>query len=117
VVELSALDEIVKFNKERNLLVFNKDTELVLLVEELGEFDYACGTQDKNAMVDALCDIVVVAIGGLFKLGYDPAAALLETTKEIRSRQGVLNTTTGKWEKYKDQDPSTLYSANYVPVK
>jgi len=117
MVAVSPIEEIVEFNKERGLLVFNNDTELALLEEELGELDFACGTQNENEMVDALCDIVVVAVGGLFKLGYDPAAALLETTKEIRSRQGVLNTTTGKWEKYKDQDPSTLYSANYVPVK
>jgi hypothetical protein len=114
---VSPIEEIVAFNKERGLLVFNNDTELALLEEELGELDFACGDQDKNAMTDALCDIAVVAIGGLFKLGYDPTEALLETTKEIRSRQGALNTITGKWEKYKDQDPSTLYSANYVPVK
>lgn len=117
VKSVSALEEIVMFNKERGLLVFNDNTELALLEEELGELYSACEYQDKNAMVDALCDIIVVATGGLFKLGYDPAEALLETTKEIRSRQGAINTATGKWEKYKDQDPSTLYTAHYTPIK
>ena len=114
---MTPLQNIVKFNEERNLTQFNLDTEIKMLLEELNEFVEASQVEDTNEMVDALCDIIVVATGALYKLGYDPTLALQETTKEILSRQGTINEETGKWEKNSNQDPTTLYKAQYVNTR
>lgn len=111
---MKSFEGIIQFNKERNLLTFNSETEYNCLFEELQEF-LAAETVDEQ--VDALCDIMVFATGALFKLGYDPEKALSETVKEISSRQGSLNEETGKWEKDKEQDRSTLYTADYTTTK
>lgn len=110
-------NEIIKFNIDRNLVSFNSKVEYNLLFEELQEFQAASGQENEYEIVDSLCDLVVVAIGALYKLGYHPDKALLETTKEILSRKGAINPVTGKWEKYIDQDLSTLYKANYTNSK
>lgn len=107
------LQEIVEWNEERRLKVFKGAAEYEMLSEELQEFFTAYAEGDKHEMVDALCDIMVVATGALHKLGYDPEKALLETTKEISSRKGAFNDDIGKWEKDPNQDPETLYKADY----
>lgn len=111
------LEGIVQFNIERNLVHYNGQAEYNMLLEELQEFLYANANNDEHEMVDALCDIIVVATGGLYKLGYDPKQALLETVKEITSRRGSFNSDVGKWCKDPNQDPDTLYQANYTNAK
>ena len=107
------LEAIVKWNQERRLDTFVATTEHALLTEELQEFFVAYSEENTNEMVDALCDIIVVATGGLHKLGYDPYKALEETVKEINCRKGFFNEETGKWKKDPNQDPKTLYKADY----
>ncbi len=114
---MTPFEGIIKFNTERNLFDFDAKVEYNLLAEELQEFQYAGAQEDEREMVDALCDLIVVATGGLFKLGYDPTAALSETVKEILSRKGGVDPDTGKWEKDRSQDPTTLYKANYAVAK
>jgi hypothetical protein len=111
---MGPIQGIVQFNVDRGLTTFDVGAEYSMLTEELQEF-YSAETTDKT--VDGLCDIVVVAIGALHKLGYNPEAALMETVKEITSRHGALDETTGKWQKDPKQDPKTLYAANYVLAK
>lgn len=108
---------IVKFNNDRKLTTFNSNVAYRLLDEEIQEFLYATSIEDDAKTVDALCDLVVVALGAVHQLGYDPEMSLKETVKEVLSRQGSINPTTGKWEKDKDQDPDTLYKAEYTPVE
>lgn len=110
---MNPLKGIVKFNQDRNLVKFNGDAEYKMLYEELQEFLTAYSEQNEYEMIDALCDVIVVATGAIHKLGYDPTEALSETVKEITSRQGNFNEDTGKWEKDRNQDPSTLYKAVY----
>lgn len=110
---MTPIKDIEKFNKDRSLTEFNLETEIKLLLEELNEFVEAAQADNVDEIVDALCDIVVVAVGSLYKLGYDATLALQETTKEILSRQGAINTETGKWQKNPNQDPTTLYKAQY----
>lgn len=110
---MNPLDDIVRFNKERNLKGFVLETELKMLLEEVTEFVEAAQIDDINEMIDALCDVIVVATGSIHKLNYDPTLALNETAKEILSRQGAINIETGKWQKNPDQDPDTLYKAQY----
>ncbi len=111
------LDEIVKWNVERRLDTFYAPFEHSMLTEELQEFLMAYSEQDEHEMVDALCDIIVVAAGSLYKLGYNPRKALSETTKEINSRVGSYDEDVGKWKKDPNQDPDTLYKANYESAR
>ena len=114
---MSPLEGIVQFNLDRNLLEFRGPVEYAMLFEELQEFHSAIAHANEYEKVDALCDIIVVATGALYKLGYVPVKALEETVKEITSRQGAINPDTGKWDKDKNQDPNTLYKANYNLAK
>jgi len=108
---MTVFEDIKKFNKERGLLKeFNMDNEVAMLKEELQEFIEA--TSEKE-MIDALCDIIVVATGGILKLGYDPEKAMKETTMEILSRKGKINES-GKF--IKDKNVET-YKADYKKAK
>ena len=114
--------KIYQWNMGRGLIEkgFNETTEFNLLKEELFEFVGVevkinwftkilyklLNTQRKfvanhgtHDQVDALCDIIVVATGSIYKLGYDADKALDETIKEINSRIGSINPKTGKFEK------------------
>lgn len=85
-----------------------------MLSKEQIEFVEATVKHNEYEQVDALADIIVFATGALHKMGYDPEAVLSETLKEINSREGSVNESTGKWEKNPDQDPFTLYKAVYT---
>lgn len=111
------INQIVDFNVDRNLVDFNSNLEYAMLFEELQEFMMASAQENEHEMVDGLCDVIVVAVGAIYKLGYYPDAALLETVKEISSRKGAIDQETGKWQKDLNQDPSTLYKADYTTVK
>ena len=108
----SATDQIIHFNEERNLTSFNALSEYDMLEEELLELKIAIQTGDIYGIKDALNDLRVIATGALWKMGQDPEASLKETCKEILSREGSIGPD-GKWLKNPDQDPSTLYKANY----
>lgn len=120
---MTVLNKIVQWNKERNNVEFSISNETEMLYEELKEL--VVGYPNEHEMIDALCDIIVVATGAIHKLGYNPNIAMNETLKEISSRQqdpiqkdiwkkwGA----SGKWEKNKSQKPSTLYKADYTKAK
>ena len=110
----TATDLIIKFNTDRRLTYFNPESELAMLNEEVLELTKAIQDKDEYEIIDALNDIRVLVTGALWKLGQDPEASTLETCKEILSRKGDFNPTTGKWEKDKNQDKSTLYKADYT---
>ena len=117
VYAVKPLDSIVSWNKSRNLSTYDATAEDNMIAEELEELSLARADNDVDQMVDAYCDLIVLATGAIHKLGYDPTDAMAETLLEINSRKGFINTTTGKWEKDKSQDPSTLYKANYTTCK
>lgn len=110
---MNPIKGIVQFNVDRNLSHFKGASEYAMITEELGEFVMAHAVDNEQEMVDALCDIIVLCTGAIHKLGFDPELALTETVKEISSRNGQINTFTGKWEKDLNQDPLTLYKAEY----
>ena len=88
---------IIRWNKDRNIpKVFDSEKEYKMILSELKELEFAETISDE---VDAFCDIMVFATGALWKLGYDPDKAMVETLKEIESRGGSFNTKTGKWQK------------------
>lgn len=108
---------IVDFNISRKLDTFKGAAEYAMLYEELQEFVTAYAEGNTPEIIDALCDIVVLAVGAMHKLGYDPHEALVQTVLEITSRKGSFDPTTGKWQKDLNQDPLTLYKANYNSAK
>lgn len=113
---MNHLDQIVQFNKDQNLNVFNAFNEYDMLAKELQEFLEASQLPDEENQAEELADIIIIAVGAIHKLGYNPSQVLNEKIKVINSRKGELNGITGKWEKDKSQDPDTLYKAIYVKV-
>jgi NTP pyrophosphatase (non-canonical NTP hydrolase) len=114
---MNPLQGIVRFNVDRKLESFNPAAEHAMLSEELQEFFKAYDNDDDYEMLDALCDIIVVATGAIYKMGYHPELALKQTVKEITSRKGSFNEELGKWQKDINQDPSTLYKADYKTAR
>jgi hypothetical protein len=74
---------------------------------------------------DVIIDIVNVCYSIVEKMGYDYHKCMIETIKEISSReqdpsqklQWYQTGVNGKWQKNKLQAKSTLYSANYESCK
>ena len=109
----TALESVATWNVSRNLTSYSDLVELNNINKEISELLEAAMLNDTNARIDAYCDILVFAAGAIHKLGYQPELSLQETVKEISSRRGGIDPSTGKWEKDRSQDPSTLYTANY----
>ena len=120
-----ALKGIVAWNKARNNNTFNAMSEHSMLCEEMDELLIAMQNKDEHEIIDALCDIIVLATGAVYKLGYDIDDAMCETMLEINSRdqdpiqklQWEENGAQGKWQKWLDQPKETLYKANYGKAK
>ena len=108
---MTALDRVVVWNARRNLTTFNPSTAVTLLHREYEEL--LRHLLEGQPTVDDFCDLIVVCAGAIYQQGYNPELAMLETLKEISSRQGSIDPTTGKWEKQKDQPLETLYKADY----
>lgn len=115
IAPTTALLQVVDWNTSRNLTTFNPSTAMILLHREYEEL--LTHLLEGKPTVDDWCDLIVVAAGAIFQQGYNPELVLAETVKEISSRQGSIDPTTGKWEKDRSQDPSTLYTANYDLAK
>ena len=125
---MKPLLEIVKLNQTRYGLDFNGPKAIEKLHEEIiEELAPAILSNDVEEIVDALADTVVISVGELTKLKYNPELVLKQTVKEISSRQqdpeqakawAAGNRQPGeKWNKDRSQDPSTLYIADYSTCK
>ena len=110
---MTPTQSIIAFNKERNLTEFVGEAELRMLEEELQELKDAIAANDTDGIIDALNDLRILSTGGSWKMGQDPDLSLKQACKEIMSRKGTLDESTGKWMKDPNQDPSTLYKADY----
>jgi hypothetical protein len=114
---MDPIKDIIKFNTDRNLVKFSASAEYSMLFEELQEFLMGSARDNEKEMLDGLCDLIVVSVGAINKLGYDPHIALDETIKEITSRKGSFNKASGKWDKDPFQDVEELYIADYQKAK
>jgi len=81
---MNFVEKIVKLNEERYGLDFIDYKEYVKIKEELDEFNFANNDDER---VDALADIVVVALGSIRKLGYDPECVMNECVDYIYQRR------------------------------
>ena len=62
------VENVCRWNIERDNLNYSRSLEYSMLDEEVNEFLVAGLADDEVAMADALADTAVVAIGGLIKL-------------------------------------------------
>jgi len=144
LLEQNPIEEIKRFQKERNLdkQPYQLINEAVNIIEELLEangikvkkeqrktlkkeydnfidnltkkLDSKYEEPSEEDKVDAFADIIVFAIGAIMKLGYDPECVLSEVAKEINSRVGSI--VDGKFQK--DLSKKHLwYKANYERCK
>ena len=84
-------------------------------------------TDNKTSIVNLLHDISLIAAEGLLELKYQPILVLKQVVKTISSRQqdeaqaqawASGNRQPGeKWKKMANQDPSTLYEADFSTCK
>lgn len=124
---MKPLISILRLNQERYGTDFDFDKAVEKLEEELQEFKDAYYQNDITGMIDALNDLKVIASGEETKLGYNPELCLKQTVKEISSREQCpeqaarwkagLKEPGEKWNKNRNQDPATLYKADFSTCK
>jgi len=62
------IEEVQQWNNDRGNYTYNNRLEYGMLQEELDEYFEACMKDDIVDQADALADILVVAVGSLYKL-------------------------------------------------
>jgi len=122
------LIDIMNLNLPRYGSTFDLETFNKTLDEELDELQKAIAVTNIHEIIDAANDAIVVLAGLITKFGYNPHLTLKQTVREISSRQqnpkqafhwksnpDLVGKT--KWQKDINQDPSTLYKADYNTCK
>ena len=113
-----------KWRDKRGLIKPQTNEIVSMLQEEVNELQSAINNNDEDEIIDALSDIIVFATNHMEQMRYDLDLVMKETIKEISSRkQDIVQAKRWKnnpelkekekWQKDKNQDPSTLYKANY----
>ena len=103
-----------KDNREFSKIVLDSFNSFVSYVS-MYEKDYYSEPTD-HTEVDAFCDIVEYATGGILKKGYNPVIALDEMAKEINSRIGTFRN--GKFTKDKSiEAQAKWYKANFTKAR
>jgi len=104
---MSILKRIINWNQERKIPKnFNKEKEIAHITEEVTEILRGKNTQEN---VDGFADIIVYAVGAIWKLGYHPDLVMDEVLKHIESRKGKWNGVIGKWVK----EDSVVYQPDF----
>ena len=100
---MKPLLEIVKLNQTRYGLDFNGPKAIEKLHEEIiDEFKPHFESNDIEAMVDDLGDIVVVSTGELTKIGIKPRELPTRITRELSVEQSTLEKLTDKLDQLKE---------------
>lgn len=107
--------------------IFYDDKDLIdfLKQEVMDKYFKGLGEISEERTIDSFCDIQVFSINECELRGYDSNKSLLETIKEISSREQdpeqkarwEKEKVNEKWKKDKKQKKSTLYSAKYDRCK
>jgi len=108
------IERIVDWNVARNLHIgeINWDKEWSFITEELCEGLRANDTDEK---LDAMADIVVFALGAMYKAGYNPDIIMDEVLKHIESRRGYFDEEQQKFIKTTPKDE--MYQTNFERAK
>lgn len=103
------INGIKDFNENRGLLDgYTKENEANMIHDELKEYYQAT---EVNDVLSELADLVIVPIGTMLKMGYDPEKVITEKVMQILSRDGEIDEETGKWEKFQHQP--NIYQADF----
>ena len=134
------------WRQKRNIVKPNTRVFVANIVEELLEVIYTDKEQIKSCqksimkeffpeelfknipehrIVDSICDIKVFGCNELENMDYCTKIAMNETVKEVSSREQDptqkqdwdLNGPNGKWQKNLNQNPTTLYTADFNKAK
>ena len=134
-----------QWRKDRNIIEPNTKVFIENILEELLEicynnkeeikdiqnkiykeyFEFYVSKCNELEVIDAIQDIQVFCINETELMGYDNLKCNDEVFQEINSRQQDPQQfaewqkygASGKWQKRKDQEPLTLYKANYEVCK
>lgn len=79
--------EIFENKKRRGFNVSDVGKEVVLMVEELGELARAVKNQDREAMTDAVGDLMVYCLGLCEILGIDSQKVIERIVENNRTRK------------------------------
>ena len=114
-------ENLQKWLAKRNIDSPMKEFESAI-ESEVDEYTEAMIESDEHEIVDACADMIVLAKNQLILKGYNPDKVLAETIKEISSRvqdpeQASRDWSHEKWAKDKNQDPDTMYKADYTDCK
>ena len=104
----------IEVPKEKRTLIMQDFIEFIFKTERKYELKKKRPTEEEE--VDSYADIIVLSIGAILKLGYDPVCVLEECLKEIESRTGKI--VNGKFQK--DTSPEARakwYKADYKKCK
>jgi len=119
-------DGLRNWRKNRNLttpqISINKETGnpaiVDMLLEEVEELRLALLNNDEHEIIDACDDLIVLSANHIAQSGYDVDLTMKETLKEISSREGAINPSTGKWEKFTTPEAKAKwYKASYKKCK
>ena len=85
--------------------------------ESVSCFMIALANWNLEKDVKALALIARIALKALDSMGYNSVACVTEKFLCVNSREGTYNTTTDKWEKFKNQPQSEIYQPQYNQCK
>ena len=113
-------NRLEQWRKDRNLT--GPSGEIVnMLLEEVKEVEVEVKAKRINKLLGELADVIIIAANEIELMGYDSDKIVEEKIKVISSREQSPAQkeiwskwgASGKWEKNKYQDKSTIYIADF----
>ena len=117
------IDRLKLWRDERNITEPIGHPEFQSAIEsEVDEYTVAVHQKDEYEKIDAIGDIITLCLNELALEGYSAAAIMNQIVTEISSReqdpeQASRDWSGEKWKKNKDQDPDSLYKADFKHCK
>ena len=133
-------DSLTQWRKDRNITA-PQGSYIGSMYEEIEEYKLALEgfykdkagailsfkskEEQEHAIIDAIADCIVLSSNELALMGYDLDLVMKQVVKHISSRQQdpaqriewSTSEPSGKWQKDKSQDPSTIYEPDYSVCK
>ena len=102
---------ISALTKRHTIVEFNSFSAYTILIDANELLDDTITPRDATYILSSIASISASMIDSM---GYDFEKCMEETLKEIESRTGAFNETTGKWEKFKTEEAKAKwYKADY----
>ena len=90
-----------------------------MILEELHEYSVAKHSNNTDGIIDAIADLMVLAVNEAELEGYNIDLVMKQVVKHISSRnqdqeQASRDWSDEKWKKQADQNPDTIYQPDYT---